>query len=421
MEIPDVLEVTISDIAQGGDGVGRIDGMVVFVPGALPGERLWVNITEQRPNYVRGTPVEFIITSPDRVAPRMEPGDHVPWQHIAYPAQLRLKERIVRGQLGKLAGLAAPTLEPPISSSAVWGYRNSARLHVADDGRIGYRYAASHQIYDLTQDPLLLPVLNEALAGLRVVLAAHPAARAQVASVVLRASMAYGYCIAALHMREEAELSDVAPLVEDWRVQTHALAGVVAAGRPLSGVDSLHEALGSVVFDLGPESFFQVNAFQAEALLEVVRTAVDPQPGEHLLDLYSGAGTFALPLAASVAKVTAIEEHPGAVADGRHSAVLNDIANVQFIRGTVERVLPVREDRYDAAILDPPRRGCHPAVIEALIDLAIPRLVYISCHPGILGRDLKLLLAAGYRVAQIQPIDLFPQTPHIETVVTLQK
>lgn len=156
-------------------------------------------------------------------------------------------------------------------------------------------------------------------------------------------------------------------------------------------------------------------------MLELTAQALAPAPGMRLLDLYSGVGAFGLPLAAAGASVTAVEEHAAAVADGRRSAELNGIAGVRFMRAPVERALPGIEGPFDGAVLDPPRRGCHPAVIEELARLAPRRVVYISCHPGILGRDLPPLLGLGYRLVRLQPVDLFPQTPHIETVVVLER
>jgi 23S rRNA (uracil1939-C5)-methyltransferase len=164
-----------------------------------------------------------------------------------------------------------------------------------------------------------------------------------------------------------------------------------------------------------------VNTVQAAHLVRLAFESLEPAPGVRLLDLYSGVGAFALPLAAAGATVTAVEDHHAAVADGQRSAELNGIAGVSFVRSSVERALPSFDGPFDGVILDPPRRGCHPAVLEELARLAPPRLVYISCHPGILGRDLPPLLRAGYRLDYLQPVDLFPQTPHIETVVVMSR
>jgi 23S rRNA (uracil1939-C5)-methyltransferase len=141
---------------------------------------------------------------------------------------------------------------------------------------------------------------------------------------------------------------------------------------------------------------------------------------DRLLDLYCGAGAFALPLASEIAEVVGVEEHPGAIADARATAAENAIANARFEVGQVERVLERLAESFDAIILDPPRRGCHPRALDALLHLAPARLVYVACHPATLARDLKILVAGGYRVTSVQPVDLFPQTPHIESVCLLE-
>jgi 23S rRNA (uracil1939-C5)-methyltransferase len=184
---------------------------------------------------------------------------------------------------------------------------------------------------------------------------------------------------------------------------------------------SIHDELGGATFILSPGSFFQVNVPQAEAMLTVIRRELDLQPGESLLDAYSGAGTFALPLSRGLTKVVAVEENPSAVADGLRSAPFNGVANIEFIRDGAERALTRMEGGFDAAVVDPPRRGCHPIVLEELARLAPSRIAYISCHPGILARDIGPLLNVGYRLDLVQPVDLFPQTPHIECVVILRR
>jgi 23S rRNA (uracil1939-C5)-methyltransferase len=419
MQETEQLELTVDSMAQGGDGVGRDEGMVVFARGGLPGERVRVRLVERRSNFVRGEVVEVLAPSPERVAPRPGADAHAPWGHIAYAAQLRFKEQIVREQLAKLAGVADAPLRPIIAAPRPWGYRNSARLH-AQGGRIGYHEAGTNHVVDLPEDPMLLPALNDALAGLRDL--AEPG---QLEGVTLRASAAYGYGLAALRPGHAGEPEDLELLATAWRAHTPSLAGVTverAHGRPgglLAGDATIHDELGGIVFELGPESFFQANADQAARLIELVSAALAPAPGLSLLDLYSGVGTFALPLADAGASVIAIEEHPAAVADGERSAALNGIEAVSFVQAPVERALPGAEPGFDGVVLDPPRRGCHPAVLEELARLAPPRIVYISCHPGILGRDLVPLLRAGYSLEAVQPVDLFPQTPHIETVVTL--
>ncbi len=413
------LLLEIHGIAQGGDGVGRVDGMVIFVTGALPGEEVVVQIAERRANYARGSVIEVVRPSPDRVDPITADDGHAAWQHIAYPAQLRLKEQIVREQLAKLAGLSEPPVAPIIAAVQPWGYRNTARLHV-EGGRVGYHYSGSRHVSDLRHDPLLMPVLNVALEGLREVL---PTFEASVEAVTLRASSAYGYAVGLLHGHGRSSPADLADLGAAWKQRVPLLASVAveAPGYMQPSPVYIHEELGGVVFILSPDSFFQVNAPQAARMLDVIREQLDLQPGERLLDAYSGAGAFAMPLSAGLKQVLAIEESPSAVADGVRSLPYNGIINVEFIQAAAERALPRLDGPFDAAIVDPPRRGCHPAVLEELARLAPSRLAYISCHPGILARDLGPLLNIGYRLDLVQPVDLFPQTPHVECVVILRK
>jgi 23S rRNA (uracil1939-C5)-methyltransferase len=419
MHFPDEIELHIERMAQGGAGVGRWNGIAVFASGGLPGEHVRVRVDSQKSAYALGTVVEVLAAAPERIAPRLPDADHMPWQHIDYPAQVLFKREILREQLGKLAGLPDPPVAAVIPAAQPWGYRNTAHLHVAD-GQIGYYAAQSHTVCDLDADPLLLPVLNLVLGRLRQAL---PEAGAALHSVTLRGSATYGYAIAALRGADDpAAAKSLATLAECWRSQTPELAGVAVNPRQAqqnASAVTLHEELGGVVFSLGTDSFFQANTAQAEVLLAELRQALALQPDERLLDAYSGIGTFALPLARMSREIIAIEENAIAVADGERSARLNAIDNVTFVTAPVERALTTLETPIGAAILDPPRRGCHPAALAALTTLAPARIAYISCHPGILARDLRPLLAAGYRLTQVQPIDLFPQTPHIECLALL--
>ncbi len=187
------------------------------------------------------------------------------------------------------------------------------------------------------------------------------------------------------------------------------------------GASYLVEELGGVAFHLSPTTFFQVNRASAEALLRLVRTSLGLQRSDRLLDLYCGAGAFTLTLAGEVAAVLGVEEYAGAVADARKTAIENAIGNARFEVGPVERVLERIEGPFEAVVLDPPRRGCHPQALNELMRIAPTRLVYVSCQPATLARDLKILLAGGYRLVSVQPVDLFPQTPHIECVCVLEQ
>lgn len=413
---PETLEITLDGIAQGGEGVGRWNERVVFAGGGLPGERVQVRLSERHESYARGTVTEILEAAPERIAPRLPGADHIPWQHIDYAAQLRFKQQIVADQLAKIGGLPDVPVAETLPAPAPWGYRNSARLHGAGND-LGYYAADTRDLQPLDSDPLLLPVLNEALAALRTVL--HNDAPAEV---VLRLSETHGYALAAL--RPAAETNPLL-LVQRWRAQCPALAGVTlrAPGQTdlALGAANLIEELGEIDFQLRPGTFFQVNRASAEQLLALASEGLALTGEERLLDLYCGAGAFALPLAAHAREVIGVEEFAGAVEDGRATAELNGVANVQFMAGRVESLLSQADGPADAVVLDPPRRGCHPQAIAELLRLAPARIVYVSCQPATLARDLKLLVEGGYAISGVQPIDLFPQTAHIECVTVLTR
>lgn len=432
---PQELELSIDDIAQGGDGVGRWEGRVVFATGALPGERVRVRLRERKSDFARGVVTEVLEASPDRVEPRMPGADHMSWQHIAYPAQVRFKRSILQQQLARLGGLHDAPVAETLAAPRPWNYRNTAHLHI-QNGQIGYYATGSHRIIEITNDPLLLPVLNEALAALRETLDFSSVKTVgktspgddQLDGVTLRASATYGYAMGVLEGGD-----DLAGVAWRWRTRASGLAGVLypdpqnpGVGFAIEGSDTLNEDLGGITFQLDPLSFFQVHTAQAETLLRVVREALQLQPSQRLLDAYSGVGTFSMPLAQGLEEVVAVEEHAGSVEDGRMSAALNNISNMTFKQGQVERTLLTLDGSFDAAILDPPRRGCHPAALDGLLALAPNRIAYISCSPGILARDLKRLLVPGdfgprYVLRSVQPVDMFPQTPHIECVALLER
>ncbi len=421
--IDETIDLSIERIAQGGDGVGHHHGKVVFATGGLPGEHVQLAITEQKPSYLRGQVTAVLHPSPDRIPPRLPHADHMAWQHITYIAQLHYKRQIVQEQLERLAKIAAVEVQPVIFADPCWNYRNTAHMHV-QEGNIGYYAAGTHTVIPMEHDPLLLPILNDALATLRPLLPqtgkTGKTGTWNVQNFTLRGSATAGTVVAIV--RGSGALVDFAAA---WQQATPTLAGcLLTKGRhkgETTGNVRLQEHLGDITFSLAPNSFFQVCTAQAEKLIAEVMAALAPQTGQRILDAYSGVGTFALPLAKRGGDVVCIEEHSGAVEDGQMSTRLNQLDTITWRNGTVERVLPTLEGHFDAVVLDPPRRGCHPLVIKTLIEMAPPRIVYVSCQPGILARDVRGLLDGGYRLVSVQPVDMFPQTPHIESVVVLER
>jgi 23S rRNA (uracil1939-C5)-methyltransferase len=414
------IQLRLDGIAQGGAAVGRWEGQVVFAEGGLPGEEVIVRLTERQRSFARGSVEQVLQPSPGRVPPPCPlfgrcGGCH--WQHIAYPAQVALKQTIVVEQCRHLGRVAEPPVAPPLAMTEPWAYRSTAELHLSPAGRAGFYAAHSHEVVPLESCPLLVPALDALLPPLQRLLPTLPAA-GRPAGLTLRWSWAEQR---ALLLLEGGARQAVARLQE-------AQSGLVPEiawrrGRevePLVGRGFFHEALDGLPLRVSPTAFFQVNVPQARRLWQTVQAFLEPRPEDHLLDAYAGVGALSLPLAGTVRQVTAVESHPAAVADLRANAGQAGGA-VEVVAGPVERVLPARGGSYDLVVLDPPRRGCGPAALQAVLAGRPRRIVYVSCHPGTLARDVRVLITGGYGLRSIQPVDLFPQTHHVESVALLER
>lgn len=399
----DVLDLTLTEDAYGGDAIGRDpQGRPVFVPYAVPGEEVTVRITRARSTWASGRLVEVRKPSSARVVPRCRHfmrcgGCH--YQHMSYPAQLEAKTEILRRQLQRLAGMADPPLAPIVASADPWNYRNHLQFTLTSGGRLAYQAAATRELVPI--DECYLP--EPALADLWPRLDFGP--DSPVDRVSIRAG-SRGETVVALQGRGE-------PAAE---LETSAEASVVWMGQRgpmiLAGDGRLEFTVSGRSFQVSPDSFFQVHTALIQALADRVLMAVSPQPAEIVFDLYAGVGLFSAFLAAAGARVIAVEESPSACADFEHN--LADL-DVELYNAAVEQALPSLP-RPAAVVVDPPRTGLSRPALEALVAQAPPRLIYVSCDPSTLARDARRLGQAGYRLDHITPIDLFPQTYHIESV-----
>jgi 23S rRNA (uracil1939-C5)-methyltransferase len=383
-----VLELT--DIAYDGHALGHDqEGGVVFAEYGIPGERTVVEVYARQPDFARGRVVEVLEASPDRVEPPCPffgPCGGCQWQHIAYPRQLVLKQHIVREQLRRIGKFLDQPVADTVPAPEPWAYRNHLRLSAGRRGDIGFVQRGTHRFLPIDGCLIAHPAINEAIALLQ-------GKAAGLHQVELRAGVNTGDLLVEPNMRDR---EPAAP----------------------PGRESYGETLVGREFRVSTPSFFQSNTHQAERLVMLVRDNLDPQPHELLLDAYAGVGTFAALLAPCVARVIGIEESPSAVADALHNAA--DLHNVRFIEGKVESVLARMTARPDAVILDPSRLGCHRHVIDSILRLAPAKLVYVSCDPSTLARDLRLLVNGGYELLDVTPVDMFPQTFHIECVANLR-
>jgi 23S rRNA (uracil1939-C5)-methyltransferase len=444
----DTLELVVDDLAFGGEAVGRVDGYVIFVRGGVPGDRLRVTVTETRGRFGRGTIQEVLQASPDRVEPPCPyfgrcGGCRL--QQIAYPAQLAFKERQVRECLTRLGGLPPFELRPIVAAPEVFGYRNKMEFTVAGAGpAIGLHVAERYDlVLDIERCLLQSDTMNTLLDELRNQVRARALSvwdqqteRGLLRFLTLREGRNTGQAMVNV-VASAPDVATLMPVAEALRARVPQTASVllnvnakkasVAVGSEehlLLGRDQITESLSGVDFAVSANSFFQTNTVQAERLFALVAEACALDGSETLMDLYSGTGAISLLLARRVRHVYGIELAEAAVADAIRNARANGIDNCTFLAGEVRHVLPtlMRDGvRASVVVADPPRAGFHPKALSALAALAPARLVYVSCNPSTLARDVGELVRQGYRLEWVQPVDMFPQTPHIEAVARLSR
>ncbi len=385
------IDVRVESLAAGGDGVAHdAQGRVVFVPLSAPGDRVRVRLLERRKRHARGEVLEVLEASPHRVVPRCDvfgTCGGCTWQHVDYPTQLQAKAAIVADALRRLGRIEVDEPVPITPSPAPYGYRARARL-VEEGDHLGYRMRRSHRVCVVKACPVLRPELESVLARPR------------------RAS-------AGREPGSEWELA----VGSDGVARAERLRG--AAGSPGAASEL---RLGEDRLRVSHGVFAQANALLLESLATAVsREACKPGGGVGAVELYAGAGLFTLALARRFDQVWAVESHPGAVADLRFNLGQAGCDNVHVHEGPVEGVLPAFGlRRPDVLLLDPPRTGVTPAALACVVELAPARIVYLSCDPATLARDLARLRDDGYRVRAVEAFDLFPQTPHVEVLATLE-
>jgi 23S rRNA (uracil1939-C5)-methyltransferase len=444
----ETIELVVDDLAFGGEGVGRVDGYVVFVRGGLPGDRLRVTLSEARGRYGRGTIAAVLTPSPDRVeppCPYFGQCGGCRLQHLTYAGQLAFKEKQVRDCLTRLGGLPPFELRPIVPAPEPYGYRNKMEFTVAEPGTTVGLHAAERYdvVLDIERCLLQSEPMNALLDEFRRQARARSlsvwdprAERGLLRFLTLRQGRRTGEAMVNVVASEPA-VEALVPVADALRARVPATASVlvnvnakkasVAVGSEehlLLGRDHITEALGGLTFQVSANSFFQTNTAQAERLFAIVTEASALTGDETVMDLYSGTGTISLLLARRARHVYGIELSAAAVADAVRNARANGIDNCTFLVGEVRHVLPalMREGvRASVVVADPPRAGFHPRALTALAALGPARIVYVSCNPATLARDVGELTRQGYRLEWVQPVDMFPQTPHIEAVARLHR
>lgn len=407
-----MITLKLDAMAHGGEAIGHHEGRAVFVPYAIPGERVRVELVEDRGRYARARLLDVLEPSPSRVAPPCpyfgsEACGGCQWQHIDYAVQARLKGLVVLDQFRRVGKFEAPPILEPLPDATGWEYRNHALFRTNAEGRLGFLSACSHDVYPVDDCLILHPMLNDLLHSLDM---AYP----ELEWMELRAGTATGDLMVVLQALEEESPS----LEVDFPLSIVQIRHDDAIA-PLIGLDYILEAVHEREFRISATSFYQVNTAQAAQLVEVVMEALEPRGYQKVLDAYCGVGLFTAFVSEEAGHVTGIEVHPAAVADARHNLAGAD--NVTILEGTVEALLPTIEHKLDAVVVDPPRTGLELPAIDALAAHGPARIVYVSCDPATLARDARRLVKHGYTLEWVQPVDLFPQTYHIENVALLTR
>ncbi len=422
------IRLTLSAMTYGGEAMGRDDqghldesGRVVFVPYAIAGEEVVVEIVEEKKSFARARVVKVVKASPARITPRCPHfGPTSPpsppllgeeskrmgcggcqWQHIAYDAQLKFKTDIVREQFARIAQMPNALVRDAIGMRDPWRYRNNVQFQLDADGNLCFRALESHDLIRITECHIIHPLVDEMFRALEL--------DADFAGVTLRAGTRTREKMMILEGRDNE--SPEIQIDEPVSIAYQNPRGDVTS---LVGKDALHEQLRRHAFRISPQSFFQVNTEMAETLVDLVERYLAPRPEDILLDAFGGVGTFGLLFAPRVARVIEVEENPRALEDARANAF--ESSNVEFHKGSVQDILPRLKNKIDIVVCDPPRAGIAPRALDALITKSPRALAYVSCDPATLARDARRLADGGYRLREVQPVDLFPQTYHIESV-----
>ena len=389
----DLLELALESWGRLGEAMARHEDTPVFVFGGIPGEKVTAEVVRVHRKYASATVVEVLEPSPARVEPPCAYFGECTgcqWQHIDYTGQLAAKREKVIDALARVGGLEGVAVDETLPSANRYGYRNHARFTVSRQGELGFVNRETRRFVRIDYCMLMRSSVNRILEHLQD------------------------------HCQETTQLSiragaGNAESPDEYLVQPPLLNPAVTVA---TGQKRYVETVGESRFYVSSPSFFQVNVEQAAQAAEVVREGLGLGPEDVLLDAYTGVGTFAVLLAPYVDRVIAVEESSAAVADARENAAA--LNNVEFVLGRTENVLGQLTVRPDAVVLDPPRSGCQPQAVASLVELAPQRVAYVSCDAETLARDLNVLCAGGYALDRVVPIDMFPQTHHVECVALLR-
>lgn len=443
------IELSISGLGSGGEGVGRYGGFTVFVPGALPGETVQARVALVKKSYASARLVKVLQRSAERaepLCPVYERCGGCQLQHLSYAGQLEIKRQTVQDALQRIGHLNVTAL-PVIGCSDPWHYRNKmqfpAALGAGGELQIGCYAAATHSVVDTEGCLIQKEGNNQVLLTVRkwmqrfgISAYNEKTGKGLVRHVMSRVGVKSGEVMAVL-VTSEYDIPHKKELIERLQQYVPGLASVVqninkkptnivmgAKTRVLYGKAAIKDSLGALSFNISAQSFFQVNSEQAEKLYNKALEFAALSGRETVADVYCGTGTISLYMAKHARRVYGIEIVASAIEDAKRNVQENGCQNAEFFCGDAAAELPrllAAGVRPDVVILDPPRAGCEQRVLEAICSVQPERVVYVSCNPATLARDLAYLEQQGYKTLVVQPVDMFPMTGHVESVVLMSR
>lgn len=442
------IDVEFEDLTHDGAGVAKIDGYPIFVPNGLPGERAQIKVTKVNKGYGFGRLMELYEKSPDRVdapCPIYKECGGCQLQHLSYEGQLKAKEKQVRDVLTRIGKLENVKVYPVLGMDDPWHYRNKSQVPVGDrEGGLvaGFYQKRSHEIIDMETCLIQQNVNDEVVQVVKEIcgrygIPAYDEKRHKgiLRHIMVRYGLVTGEVMVVIVTRTQ-DLPHKNVIVEEIVSRIDGVKSIIQnvndrktnvilgdKTKVLWGDEVIYDYIDHVKFAISSRSFYQVNPEQTKVLYDQALQFAGLTGEETVIDAYCGIGTISLFLAQKAKKVYGVEIVPEAIDDARRNAELNQISNVEFAVGEAEVVIPEwYKDGISADVLvvDPPRKGCDESLLATIIDMKPKKVVYVSCNPATLARDLRILEDGGYQMIEVQPVDMFPHTMHVECTVLLK-
>lgn len=421
--------VNVTSLCSEGEGVGKIDKLAVFIEGALPDEIVTAKISEVKSRYAKGQLVSIDITSSSRVSPLCPLFDRCGGcqiMHLDYDKQLEAKRERVAETLKRVGRLDGIEVLPCAPSLRQFGYRNKITLSIQKKNgqlKIGFCERGSHDIVDVAHCDIQDPIARESLSKVRQLLKQSKINGNELKQIVIKSSIKEQkiLLVFVITSHDDRKLKELA---DDLLLECPSIKGVVGHHFQtnkyvtLAGIPFIEETIMGLTFKISAASFFQVNTMQIENLYQTALDFAEIDDSKIILDTYCGIGTLSLIASKNAKKVYGIECVPQTIIDAKENAIINRVNNCHFKCGKTEDLIANYRD-IDIVILNPPRQGCNETVFNSLDEIRPHRIVYVSCDPATLARDLALLQKMGYTIEKVRPVDMFPQTMHVETVVKL--